>query len=107
MTYSICGFLAIFQTIGPNLSYGIFQDFYVASPATILPPSQARSRGAVAFIGTIGAGLTWGGAIYVNPIMARCKSHRIIAVPGCLLISLGFLLASFSTQVCYPVSGYR
>ena len=95
----ICGFLSVFQTIAPNLSYGVFQDFYVSSPSTILPPSQASARGFVALVGTLGAGLTWGGSIYVNPIMARLKSFKPIALTGAILMSLGYFLASFSTQV--------
>jgi len=96
----ICAFLAVFQTIGPNLSYGVFQDFYVANSRTILPPHQATNRALIAFVGTLGAGLTWGGSIYVNPLMARTKNPKWIAVPGAILMSLGFLLASWSTQVC-------
>ena len=97
--FRLCAFLAVFQTIGPNLSYGVFQNFYVASNKTILPPGQAANRGSVAFVGTLGAGLTWGGSIYVNPLMARSKSPRWTAIPGAILMSLGFLLASWSTQV--------
>ena len=89
----------MFQTIGPNLSYGVFQDFYVSSNDTILPPAQAADRGLVAFVGTLAAGLTWGGSIYVNPMMARLKRSQPITITGSLLMSLGFLLASLSTQV--------
>lgn len=93
-----CAFLAVFQTIGPNLSYGVFQTFYTSSTDSILPPNETSNKGLVAFVGTLAAGLTWGGSIYVNPLMSRFPNPKHLTVPGCLLMSTAFLLASFSTH---------
>ena len=70
----------------------------MSSPETIIPPSQATSRAFIAFVGTLGAGLTWGGSIYVNPLMARVKTFKPITIAGASLMSLGYFLASFSTS---------
>ncbi|KAM0806104.1 monocarboxylate transporter [Usnea florida] len=94
----ICAFFAVFQTIGPNLSYGVFQTFYTASDQSILYPQEGSNKALIAFIGTLAAGLTWGGSIYVNPLMSRFPNPKHLAVPGCLLMSTAFLLASFSTK---------
>jgi MFS family permease len=85
---------AIFQSIGANVSYGVFQSFYTSSPDTPLSPSEAASRGNVALIGTLGAGITWGGSIIVHPLVKRV-GHKYVALAGGILMSLGFLLASF------------
>lgn len=98
----ISSFLTICITIGFNQSYGVFQGYYVSDESSILPPSQAKSGALVAFIGTLGAGLTWGGSIVINPLMARTKDKRYITVSGVLLMSLGFGLASLATQVSSP-----
>ncbi|EEQ88500.2 hypothetical protein RJZ56_000251 [Blastomyces dermatitidis] len=97
----ICSFLAVIMTIGPNLSYGVFQEYYVTSSQSLLPPSQAQNRASVALVGTLGAGLTWGGSIFVNPLMTKVKgnSNRKIATAGCVLMSLAYGLASTSNQV--------
>jgi hypothetical protein len=57
------------------------------------------SKALLAFVGTMGTGLTWGGSIFVNPIMARVKDPRWITAVGAVLIFLGYLLASFSHKV--------
>lgn len=94
----VCGFLSVFLTIGPNLSYGVFQNFYSTTTGnSILPKQEASNAALIAFVGTLGAGLTWGGSIYVSPLMVRYRPKRI-AVPGCLLMSAGFLLAGWSTH---------
>ncbi|RDW65273.1 hypothetical protein BP5796_09965 [Coleophoma crateriformis] len=95
----ISSFLTIFVTIGLNQSYGVFQSFYVSSKDGILPSSQSANNAILAFVGTLGAGLTWAGGIFVNPWMARVNNLKWITVPGVLLMSLGFGLASISTQV--------
>lgn len=95
----ISSFLTICITIGFNQAYGVFQGYYVSDEARILPPSQAKDGAMVAFIGTLGTGLTWGGSIVVNPLMARIKDKRYITVSGVLIMSLGFGLASCATQV--------
>lgn len=97
----ISSFLAICITIGFNQSYGVFQSYYTSSEQTILPASARNQSALVAFVGTLGYGLTWAGSIFVNPIMARCslRGNRIMGAIGVLGMSAGFLLASFSTQV--------
>ena len=92
----ISSFLVICITIGFNSSYGVFQDYYVSSENTLLPPS---SNALVAFIGTLGAGLTWGCSVVVNPLMARTKDPRYIPTAGVILMGVGLALASLSTQV--------
>jgi hypothetical protein len=97
----ISSFLTIFITIGFNQSYGVFQSYYISSAQTMLPKSTSKNGALVAFVGTLGAGLTWGGSIIVNPIIARLgiKGIRGISVLGVLFMSLGFGLASLGTQV--------
>lgn len=95
----ISSFLTVCITIGFNQSYGVFQSYYVSDDASILPPSQAKSGALIAFIGTLGAGLTWGGSIVINPLMARTAEKRYITVSGVVLMSLGFGLASLATRV--------
>lgn len=105
----ICSFLAVVMTIGPNSSYGVFQNYYVTSPDTILHPSEAGNRATVALVGTLGAGLTWGGSIFVNPLMARVKgnANRKISTVGCLLMSLAYSLAGSCTQVGFQCPSTR
>lgn len=95
----ISSFLTVCITIGFNQSYGVFQSYYVSDDASILAPSQAKSSALIAFIGTLGAGLTWGGSIVINPLMARTAEKRYITVSGVILMSLGFGLASLATRV--------
>ncbi|TPX20145.1 hypothetical protein DIZ76_016033 [Coccidioides immitis] len=91
----ISSFLTVIMTIGPNLSYGVFQEYYVTNSGTLLPPSEAKNRGAVALVGTVGAGLTWAGSIFVNPLMTRVRgnANRNITLAGCFLMSLAYGLA--------------
>jgi hypothetical protein len=97
----ISSFLTIFITIGFSQSYGVFQSYYISSTQTMLPKSTENDSALVAFVGTLGTGLTWAGSIFVNPIMARLelKGTRGIGVFGVLLMSLAFGLASVCTQV--------
>lgn len=92
-------FLMIFQTIGINQTYGVFQEFYTTSPASFLPAKQANNRAAVAFVGTLGAGLTWGGSIFVNPLVSRTNDVRWITGLGSVGMSLGLILAGESKNV--------
>lgn len=97
----ISSFFTIFITIGFNQSYGVFQSYYTSPAQTMLPPSTSNQPALVAFVGTLGSGLTWAGSIFINPIMARLgpTGVRGIGVVGVLLMSLGFGLASFGSQV--------
>jgi MFS family permease len=73
----------------------------------MLPPSASSSGALLAFVGTLGSGLTWGGSIFVNPLLSRVEEKSFLHLPGrqcitltgVLLMSLGFLLASFATQI--------
>ncbi|KAK3066206.1 hypothetical protein LTS18_001909, partial [Coniosporium uncinatum] len=96
----ISAFMTVFQTIGMNQAYGVFQSYYTSNPAdSVLPPSQASNKAVVAFVGMLGAGLTWAGSIYVNPLMARSKDLRHITLAGAVFMSLGYILAGFSTRI--------
>lgn len=95
----VSAFLTICITVGFNQSYGVFQRAYSSGSGGMLTPSQAKNTAAVAFIGTLGAGLTWAGSVFVNPLMERVSTTRYITIAGVLLMSLGFGLASLSTQV--------
>lgn len=97
----ICSFLAVAMTIGPNFSYGVFQEYYVTSTYSVLDPSEAQNRAAVALVGTLGAGLTWSGSIVINPLVSRVSgnANQKIATAGCCLMSASYALASLSQKV--------
>ena len=97
----ISGFLTICITIGFNQSYGVFQNYYISPSQTVLPKSTGNNSALVAFVGTLGSGLTWAGSIFVNPTMARLgvRGTRGLGILGVVFMSLGFVFASFSTQV--------
>jgi hypothetical protein len=102
----ICAFFDVFITIGLNQAYGVFLTFYL-DPANneheaFLPPQQLDNKALIAFVGTLGAGLTWGGSIFVNPLMARVKDSRKLTLVGATLVGLGYILASFSHTVREP-----
>ncbi|KZF19992.1 major facilitator superfamily protein [Xylona heveae TC161] len=95
-------FMTAFQTIGINQSYGVFQGYYIASnggPDAVITAKQAQNKALVAFVGTLGAGLTWAGSIFVNPLMARSKDLRQITLTGAALMSLGYGLAGSCSQI--------
>ena len=52
------GFMAMFQVIGINTSYGVFQQFYT-SKESFLPAGTPQS--AIAFVGTLGMAPVGGG----------------------------------------------
>ncbi|GJE90222.1 MFS general substrate transporter [Phanerochaete sordida] len=91
------GFAMIFQVIGINSIYGIFQEFYT-SPESNIKDAQGQDA-LVSLVGTIGTGLTWSGSIFVNPLIARTQHVQYIMLPGVLIMSLGIFLASFSTRL--------
>ncbi|KAJ7627069.1 major facilitator superfamily domain-containing protein [Roridomyces roridus] len=66
----LSGFMMILHIIGINSVFGIFQ-------------------------GTIGSGLTWSGGIFVNPLITRFKSVKLVTFAGAAIMSLGLLLASY------------
>lgn len=97
----VSAFLAVVVTIGFNQSYGVFQSYYTSPDQAMLSSSTQEQPAFIAFVGTLGYGLTWAGSIFVNPLMARVgvTGVRYICVVGVLLMSLGFGLASISTQI--------
>ncbi|OZJ03686.1 hypothetical protein BZG36_03500 [Bifiguratus adelaidae] len=80
----------------------LINNYYVdasGSSASIISPSQAQNKALIAFVGTLGYGLTWEGSIFVSPLMARTKDFKWITVPGAILMSAGYALAGSSTQL--------
>lgn len=100
----LCAFFDVFVTIGLNQAYGVFLNHYLSMGSSdvdpFLPKSEVTNKAMVAFVGTMAAGLTWGGSIFVNPIMARTKDPRYITGAGAVLVGLGYVLASFCNRVC-------
>ena len=100
------GFPTACLVAGINQLYGVFQGYCTSSQKTMLPPFQ-NSGTLLAFVGTLGAGLTWGGSIAINPFLSHIddkkfwilRGRQCITLSGVLLMSLGFLLASLSTQI--------
>lgn len=95
----LSAFLTVCITIGFNQSYGVLQAAYTSPADTLLAPDQLGNGALIAFVGTLGAGLTWAGGVLVNPLMARVPNMRYITLPGVLLMSLGFGLAGQATRV--------
>ncbi|MCJ1444250.1 MAG: hypothetical protein MMC23_004751 [Stictis urceolatum] len=96
----LSGFTAVLVTIGPNLSYGVFQSHYT-SPSSPLPPPEQQSTALIALVGTLGAGLTWGGSIFISPLLSRARHPSHLPLLGSLLSSLSFLLASFARSTVH------
>jgi MFS family permease len=126
-------FMAISLTIGYNSCYGVFQEYYLSPSQSLLQPAPASMQtpptALLAFVGTLGAGLTWAGSIFVNPLISRIDYmavipstagfltsqqpnsrrlwHRLlrtltsrhITLTGVALMAVGFLSASFSHTV--------
>ncbi|KAK4948176.1 hypothetical protein LTR10_013231 [Elasticomyces elasticus] len=103
MSILLCAFFDVFVTIGMNQAYGVFLSYYLTDGSSgehpFLPKSETTSKAMLAFVGTLAAGLTWGGSIFVNPIMARCKDPRWITGAGAIFIGVGYVLASFCHKV--------
>lgn len=73
------------------------QELYTSPKSSV---SDAQQRDAfVSLVGTIGSGLTWSGSIFVNPMIARTDNLKLITMTGVSIMSLGLILASFSTKV--------
>ncbi|EIW81101.1 MFS general substrate transporter [Coniophora puteana RWD-64-598 SS2] len=101
----------IFQVIGLNTIYGVFQastwkplnllaafqDFYTSQESNI--PGAIGQDALVSLAGAVGAGLTWSGSIFVNPLMTRVKDVRIITVAGAFIMCFGLFFASFNTKL--------
>lgn len=91
----------------------MFQSFHTIQVGTgrgILPDSHAQQRGTVALIGTLGgSGLSCLLGIFLTPALKSSFSKQwrfgqfsnvnLLAAVGTVLLFLGYLGASFSTQV--------
>ncbi|KAK1757315.1 major facilitator superfamily domain-containing protein [Echria macrotheca] len=121
--FSAFGSIAL--TIGYNQCFGVFQEYYLSESQDVLVPSPASQASPptslLAFVGTLCYGLTWAGGILVNPIISRLEHGswessdpstrlwrrrmlrllrpRTIPVSGVLMMSAGFVLASFSRSI--------
>ncbi|KAK7058109.1 monocarboxylate transporter [Favolaschia claudopus] len=93
----LCGFMMCFHVIGINSVFGLFQEHYTSEQTNV--PSARGNDGVVSLVGTIGSGLTWSGGIFVNPILARVKSVKLITFGGATIMSLGLLFASFCSSL--------
>ncbi|OAA65481.1 Major facilitator superfamily domain, general substrate transporter [Niveomyces insectorum RCEF 264] len=69
----VAAFLAIALTIGYNQSYGVFQEYYLSPGQDVLVHRMKTNTALLAFVGTLGAGLTWAGSLVVNPWLARAE----------------------------------
>jgi hypothetical protein len=68
MLVLVSAFLTVAVTIGFNQSYGVFQSYYMSDTQDMLPKSTKNQPALVAFVGTLGYGLTWAGSIAINPV---------------------------------------
>lgn len=104
ITVLLAAFFDVFLTIGINQSYGVYLAYYLTTGSSdedpFLPRKEAESPALLALVGTLGAGLTWGGSIFVNPIMARTKDLRWVTGTGAVLIGIGYVAAGS----CHSVS---
>ncbi|KAJ3861372.1 MFS general substrate transporter [Lentinula novae-zelandiae] len=93
----LAGSMMIFHVIGINQVFGIFQEFYTSSRSNI---KDAQGQDAlVSLVGSIGAGLTWSGSIFMNPLIARIDNIKLVTFSGAFIMSLGLILASFATRI--------
>lgn len=60
---------------------------------------ERSNKALVAFVGTLGAGLTWSGSIFVNPLMSRAPSLQHISLAGAVLMTVAYALASLCERL--------
>jgi len=121
----LSAFMTIALTIGYNQCFGVFQEYYLSADQDVLVPSPASQdsppTALLAFVGTLCYGLTWAGGIFVSPVISRIEhgtwapttpstrlwrrktlrllTPRTITISGVFLMSIGLLLASFSSSL--------
>ena len=121
----LSAFVTIALTIGYNQCFGVFQEYYLSPSQDVLVPSPASQISPpialLAFVGTLCYGLTWAGGIVVNPVISRIEhgtwaptapstrlwrrkilrllTPRTVTISGVLMVSAGFILASFSRSI--------
>ncbi|KAF9096420.1 hypothetical protein BGX23_011351 [Mortierella sp. AD031] len=87
------GFLTILAAIGYVSIYGIFQaqynDIYGARGAT---------QSEISFVGSLAVGFQFGFSIIAGPVMNKF-GHKVILYSGCIIGSLGLLLASWCSEL--------
>ncbi|KAG0373100.1 hypothetical protein BGX24_012153 [Mortierella sp. AD032] len=87
------GFLIILAFIGYVSIYGIFQSKY-----NDIYGAQGKTPSAISFVGSLASGFQFGFTIITGPIMNRF-GHKIVLWSGCIIASLGLLLASWCTEL--------
>ncbi|KAG0355532.1 hypothetical protein BGZ54_001111, partial [Gamsiella multidivaricata] len=87
------GFLVILAAIGYVSVYGIFQAKY-----NDIYGAKGQSQSSISFVGSLASGFQFGFTIIAGPVMNRF-GHKIVLWSGCIVGSLGLLLASWCTQL--------
>ncbi|KAF9135335.1 hypothetical protein BGW39_003442 [Mortierella sp. 14UC] len=87
------GFLIILAAIGYVSIYGIFQAKY-----NDIYGARGQTQSAISFVGSLACGFQFGFTIIAGPVMNRF-GHKIILWSGCIIGSLGLLLASWCTEL--------
>ncbi|KAF9435396.1 hypothetical protein BGZ76_006383 [Entomortierella beljakovae] len=87
------GFLLIFGIIGYVSVYGLFQSEYVR-----IYGEKGYTQSDISWIGSLSSGFQFGFTIICGPIMNRF-GHKIILWAGCIIGTLGLLLASWCNDV--------
>lgn len=99
----LTSFLTVFIAIGTTQAYPVLLAAYQSPQLTILPARDAASPALLALIGTLGAGLTWAGALPLNPILSRTSQPARITTAGALILAGALGLASTATRVWHLV----
>ncbi|KAG0371936.1 hypothetical protein BGX24_000966, partial [Mortierella sp. AD032] len=87
------GFLTILAAIGYVSIYGIFQASYEKSFG-----ERGYTPSAVSFVGSLAVGFQFGFSIIAGPVMNR-YGHKVVLWSGCIIGSLGLLLASWCSEL--------
>ncbi|SCU82000.1 LAMI_0B08548g1_1 [Lachancea mirantina] len=88
------GFIANFFVFGFAFTFGVFQDFYLSQSG----PLSGRSTSSVSVIGTVATALTYMLTL-LNTGLSAYFSVRQIMLSGAILMSLGFIAASFAHEL--------
>ncbi|KAG0047072.1 hypothetical protein BGZ83_007790 [Gryganskiella cystojenkinii] len=87
------GFLIILAAIGYISVYGIFQSKY-----NDIYGAKGKSPSSISFVGSLACGFQFGFTIVAGPVMNKF-GHKVILWSGCVIGSLGLLLASWCTEL--------
>jgi MFS family permease len=116
-----CGFFASFQTLGVAQAYGMFQLFHrenFGKPTSIISDNEAQNRAAIALVGSLGgSGLCLILGLCIVPFLCQYSTDinvsekfrprtwlwrsnvSMLSAAGSFLVILGYIIASFSTQL--------